>query len=251
MYKQSPRIRGMALAVCGLLQVACADAVAPGATDRDLDIIVPKADPKLPAARIHVTSQALGANDPRAFARKGPMTDEIPPELEHQQAWIERYYTVAGFTGDAQQAYGTAVMSYFANNAEQTVDLRLRYNGSEVASTTGITGDSYLFPWRRSMYTQASLGISEACGHMVDATSKHRVWDEFITSNQGALSWGSETRSSYAGDSQSPCLRTGGGGEGGGWGDQTWYICYYYDWFDYFGNFLYREWVYCVPLNAE
>jgi hypothetical protein len=235
---------------CGaMLHAACGDAVAPPGAAVDLDFVLPELETKLSAARVEKISGPLRIDPSR---RSPPVAaDALPPEF-NEGAILLRYYTVAGFTDDAHQAYGTSVMHYFANRARQTVDLKLRYNGAEVTSTSGFTEESFFLPWHRSMVTTATLGISGTCGHAVHATGTHNVWDEFITSGQGLLSWGHKGASSNGDGSQSPCLQSGGGpGGGGGWGDEQYYICYYYDWYDYLGAFLFREWVYCVPLNAE
>lgn len=231
------------------LQVACGDAIAPRGAAIDLDFILPTLETQRPAARVDKLSSALRDMPPRRSSSVA--ADELPPEF-NEAAILLRYYTVAGFTDDAHQAYGTSVMHYFANHARQTVDLKLRYNGSEVTSTSGSTEDSFFLPWHRSMVTTATLGISGTCGHAVHAAGTHSVWDEFVTSGQGLLSWGHQGASSHGDDAQSPCLQNAGGpGGGGGWSDEQYYICYYYDWYDYLGAFLFREWVYCVPLDAE
>jgi hypothetical protein len=234
---------------CGAsLPLACGDAVAPRSAVIDLDFVLPRLETTLPAARVEKSSTTLRSGPPDRSAVAG---DELPPEF-NEGAILFRYYSVAGFTEDAQQAFGTSVMHYFANRARQAVDLKLRYNGAEVTSTSALTEDSFFLPWHRSMVTTATLGISGTCGHAVHASGTHNVWDEFITSGQGLLSWSKKAASSHDDGAQSPCLQSGGGpGAGGGWSDEQYYICYYYDWYDYLGAFLFREWVHCVPLNAE
>ncbi|HJU66398.1 MAG TPA: hypothetical protein VJ596_12000, partial [Gemmatimonadaceae bacterium] len=113
----------------------------------------------LPATRVETTSQQTAGG--RATGDAASIgADEVPPEF-NDAAGLERYYTVAGFTEDAQQAYGTALMWYHANHAQQSVDLTLRYNGSEVTSTSALSEEAFWLPASRVMYTRASLPIGD------------------------------------------------------------------------------------------
>jgi len=147
-------------------------------------------------------TDALGPSAPPASPRNSEY-DNVPPEYQ-QGPSLGPVRTEVGFmTG---RAYGMAIMDYYGNRAEQTITLTLRRNNAVVMSTTGSSEQQSFFPsippGSRRMVADAGMGVSGACGHMIDGASRHTAWQEFWTPGGSLLTWAREGATSIATASQ-------------------------------------------------
>jgi hypothetical protein len=125
---------------------------------------------------------------------------DLPPEFQLapsiQRAWVD-----AGFSDGA--AYGQAFMLYWANRADETVSITVRYGTSTVNSGASTEARSYFIPAWRDLWAAVSRSAGN-CGYTVDATSQHRVAHEALLTN-GWLRWGDQQTSRSDAAAQAPC----------------------------------------------
>lgn len=121
------------------------------------------------------------------------LTADVPKEFE-QPPSILSYSVDAGFSGD--RAWAQAYMRYFANYARQTADLWVRKGASMVASRSGMSHVSYFLPATRSLWTHATAGLRESCGHTADAKGGHEAWHQAPLPGGQLFRWSAEKRSS-------------------------------------------------------
>lgn len=162
------------LPLLGALILGCEDPVAP----------VPEPDP--PAAE-PPTSTAIAAEASEEF--------EEPPVIH---AWD----VDVGFSAD--YAWAQAYMKFFANYANQTVDLWVRKGVSTVAHRTGESHASYIAPWRRTLWTHASARIMESCGHAADGRGRHEAANQIPVDGGVGRFWRT-VKTSTAGTHQPSC----------------------------------------------
>jgi hypothetical protein len=127
--------------------------------------------------------------------------EDLPPEY-HTSPSINRSWADAGFEGS--YAYGQAFMNYWANRAQQSVSISLRYGHSPVSSTTAAERQSFWLPGTRSFWTDASLWAGGSCGYTVDTTSTHLAYHEALFTT-GWFAWGHDQRSNSRSASQGSC----------------------------------------------
>lgn len=96
--------------------------------------------------------------------------------------------------------------------------------------------------WTHSVYTQGAY--TRVCDAMMEAYGTHTMWHQYLEIN-----WGHASQNSYDYESTPACGSSGSGSGSGGSEQDEWYICYYYDYYDAWGNYLYRQYTGCVPLN--
>jgi hypothetical protein len=262
------KLRWVLVIGAGVVQLACGESISPPSLARDLDIIVPQ----LGRAGLETRVTTVAREQPRSPAASFDLTPidepsggegsgEIPPEWQPAPS-ILTYWTDAGFREGF--AWGQGFMHYFASHATQTVRLALRYNGSQVANTSGTSEESAFLPWFRDLWTSTSVQVGKTCGHMADATTGHTAWHQPPAPLGGLAKWGHQTASSGKGAAQSSCppevkadtVETTepadpGGGAGGGAGGNGWYTCYYYvEYYVDTGEIIYSAFLGCAGMGG-
>ena len=179
--------RSFSRLACGMVLLACADTT----------------DPTAPSA-------VDSAGDPQLFVEGGgsaPSPEELaemPSEFAMSPTILD-YWTNVGFLPAESRTYGRGFMSYFATNAEQEVDLSLRFENNKVAETVAYGENSDWLPANRMLFTTAYLGVNGACGHLADATTNHKARHQFIGGGWKFFSWGNTGRSSADSAEQPEC----------------------------------------------
>lgn len=146
----------------------------------------------------------------------GSSSSDIPEEFQGHYTWLDVSADVGWMSPN--QAYGQAILRYWASNATASVDLKVtNASGSVVGSNTATSQDWHLIPWRSTLYASTTVMVSATCGLIAQATAKGTVWDSAISSSQGLLSWGNKVDSEGNNAPQPPCTQpptpnTGGDG---------------------------------------
>lgn len=126
---------------------------------------------------------------------------EMPPEFQ-QTAQIVEHWLDVGFAWD--EAYAYAYMKYLGNYASISLPLTVLRNGSEVGKTAGFSEQTSFLPAVRTLNAVASLGVSESCGHMANASAIYKVHNQFFL-NKTWLVWGAVGDSEHSSKSQPEC----------------------------------------------
>lgn len=156
----------------------------------------------------------LGCEDPVApVAEPDPVPETVPPpsaaltadvpEEFEQPPSIVSWSVDAGFTGD--YAWAQAYMRYFANYAQQSAELWVRKGTSTIARRTGASHVSYFLPKVRTLWTDATAGLRESCGHTADAKGRHEAWHQAPLPGGKLFRWAAETRTSSDAAFQPSC----------------------------------------------
>lgn len=145
------------------------------------------------------------------------------PSEFNQSPFIQSSNLDASFFG---ASFGAAAdMRYFANRAEQTLDVEVNYEGSSVASIPRQSSANELFPWLRDLSTITEMNLADECGHTIIAQATHKAWHEL-----SGYQWGTDNAGQSLQRSQLDCPPEHGGppagGYGGGGGGQF-AICFY------------------------
>lgn len=168
-------------------------------------VLLACADPTDPVA----PSAVLSLDEAPTPILESGGAEPTPAELAQMPLDFQANPTLLGYSTDVAFTDGRtragASMRYFATNAKQEVELKLRYENREIAVATGYGEDSNFLPSVRTLSTTAALGVSGACGHLADATSVHTAWHQFIAGGWKFFSWGTTGRSSQDDDRQAPC----------------------------------------------
>jgi hypothetical protein len=128
-----------------------------------------------------------------------PAADEIP--AEYQAAPLIFSATAeAGFLNDNTNAYATAWMRFFGNEARQTVRLTVRKAGAELAANSATSSDSHLVPYTGELASSAVVSIVDKCGLTAEANSEHYAAVKYKDLNVGDV-----TQSHYGQASQTAC----------------------------------------------
>jgi hypothetical protein len=222
--------------------MACNEALAPKRAVADLDIVVPNLRND---ARANYGVQRV--NGPLSWAnssgRHGPAFDGMPSGLSSDSGWAEqaagRLSQTAGFTADPA-AYGEGLFYYRGTSASVTENVTVSYNNAQVAQQSGSASDWHLVPPFPGvddyvLDAQVAIGVGGQCGNTVSSVGTGKTWFTL-----GLMSWGefSETQSKVKG--QPACLTQQAGSSREDIGDQ-WYDCYWIDWYDAEGNYLYTQ----------
>ena len=230
------RTRQFSRFACGLLMLACADASVPSAPDV-------AASDDTPAL---ATSGSGSAPTEEDFA-------SMPPEFR-TTASIFTHWTEVGFLPDEQRAFATGYMAYLATNATQEVNLSLRFENQNVASTTARGEETDWLPAARVLFTTARLGVSGTCGHLADGATTHKAWHQFLVGGWKFLSWSNQVVSSGDSKAQPACEPPPPpppppGSGGGGNGDEYQGGCELcQQWFYFIDGYMVDEWWECSSI---
>lgn len=218
--------------------MACEDTVAPErAVPADLDVFVPE------LARAAVVDTIRGSGDRPAAGE----------ETDWGEAWIISSTIEAGFRPN--YGFSQAAMEFWATEASIDLSMTLRYGNQAIGSGAGQASFVNWLPWRERINTSATVGITGACGHIVDANAIYDVKNRFQPDGI-VLTSASISRPAVA--QQPACVppdptpvkvtkEVKGGGDNDE--DSDWYICYYtYYYSNVTGALLYTEFHGCQPL---
>jgi hypothetical protein len=143
----------------------------------------------------------------RALSMGEVPPDDIPEEFIGHATWIDVSADVGWMSPN--QAYGQAIVRYWASNATANIDLKVRNaQGVQVGENTARSQDWWLIPWRSTLYASTAVTVSGTCGHIAQATASGTVWDSAISSAQGLLSWGNQSRTVNKSAEQPACEPT-------------------------------------------
>ena len=143
----------------------------------------------------------------RALSMGETPPDDIPDEFIGHATWIDVSADVGWMSPN--QAYGQAIVRYWASNATANIDLKVRNaQGVQVGENTARSQDWWLIPWRSTLYASTAVTVSGTCGHIAQATASGTVWDSAISSAQGLLSWGNQSRTVNKSAEQPACVPT-------------------------------------------
>ena len=183
-----------------------------------------------------------------------PTPDEIgemPPEFMTSPAILDAW-TDAGFVESESRAYAMGFMKYLATNATQEVTLDLRFENDPVGTRSASGESADLLPYLRTLWTTATMGVSGSCGHLVDGSTVHKAWHQFLGAGWKFFSWGTDGRSSSDSKAQSSCEPpppppppTSGGGDGDEYQGGC-ELCQ--QWFYFIDGFLMDEWWECTSI---
>ena len=173
-----------------------------GSACSELDT-VPTQAPHAPAPQIVAPGQ-----DPDHVIAEGSSgsTSDLPEEFIGHYTWLDVSVDVGWLSPN--QAYGQAILRYWASNAMASVELKVtNANGSVVGSNTASSQDWHIIPWRGTLYASTNVMVSATCGLIAQATAKGTVWDSAISSSQGLLSWGNKGDSDGRSAPQPTCAQ--------------------------------------------
>jgi hypothetical protein len=182
--------------VCATVLLACADGT----------------DPTAPSAvAASVLSQPLVDDDSTSEPSpelSGPSPEELatmPADFRMNPTLLD-YWTDVGFIPAESRSYAQGYMKYFATNATQDVKLDLRFENGVIATRTAYGENTDLFPYVRSLWTTALLGVSGSCGHLADGATIHKAWHQFIAGGWKFFSWGTAAGTSGDMKEQVQCV---------------------------------------------
>ena len=133
--------------------------------------------------------------------------DDIPEEFIGHSTWIDVSADVGWMSPN--QAYGQAIVRYWASNAKAVVALKVRNaQGVQVGENSATEQAWWLIPLKKTLYASTAVMVSGTCGHIAQATASGTVWDSAISSSQGLLSWGNQARSANKSAAQPACAPT-------------------------------------------
>lgn len=144
------------------------------------------------------------------------------------------------------QALGTSKGSFYEN----FVRLQLRRGGTFISEISEDESEScncaHLFnPWGRT--ANVTIAVAGDCGLSASAYAKHKARLEWTTASGRVftLLTDSDAGSHHASQPSCPPVQPGGGADPDGY-----YICYWEDFYDAYGNFSHRIDLGCMPLNV-
>jgi hypothetical protein len=178
-----------ALGITSLLGTACSD----------LEPVPTQAPHQLPPI-------AAPHEDPdRVIAMTDGGSSDVPEEFIGHYTWLDVSADVGWMSPN--QAYGQAILRYWASNATASVELKVtNASGSVVGSNTASSQDWHLIPWKGTLYASTTVMVSATCGLIAQASAKGTVWDSAISSSQGLLSWGNKVDSEGKSAPQPACV---------------------------------------------
>jgi hypothetical protein len=154
---------------------------------------------------------------------------------------------------------------YEGNRATHTGPYRITKGGSEVWSGTvsGAHGGflGLFLPGEKHFANEHNGRFAQTCDLSVMGTSSHYAW--YAAPGLGgfpSVEWGHATDNAHDTDDQPACPESPpiqrdttpeppvGTGISFCDGPLKWYLCWAIDWYDQYGNYMYREWLYCMPL---
>lgn len=232
------------MTICGVTLLGCSDAVTsvvvsgptPG---RDLDVIVPL--PALDQTEPPPLTEPDGESDPSWSA-----SDEIPSEYYIPASVKNTRLAAVFFEG---KAYAPAESDIFGTHRKQTSKLSLRWGTTPLGSAEDVDEKNGTVPSSHHMVTNASMGLSRDCGHIIDASATYRAAVKWEV-GEGVLSISGDAMGANSSASQAPCVDGpvggGGGGSGGGIGGSSGYTCYfYYEYYKDTGEIVYSQFLGC------
>jgi hypothetical protein len=128
-----------------------------------------------------------------------PALDEIPAEYRTAPL-IYSATAEAGFLNENSNAYASAWMRFYGNEARQTVRLTVRKAGADLATSSATSSDSRLLPYPNELTSTAAVSIVDRCGLTAEANSEHYAAVKFKDLNVGDV-----TQSHYGQASQPAC----------------------------------------------
>ena len=243
-----------------LLSGACREAVAPeyppfgdaGSSDMELD---------LPALRqlssnTPTFTQASRTDSSETTPNTFATLQDVPPMLTNigDGALITRLEVDVGFMSDSETAYAQVIGESRGSSYRNHILLSVKYGNTKVGENEGYAEESclclHLFePWGETASTTVS--ISGACGHIAEATGSHSARADFLLPDLKILQALRDVRTANASKRQAACPPTSGDGLGGSpTGDEDWYLCYWEDTYDAYGNFVQRRDLGCQPIGS-
>jgi hypothetical protein len=171
-----------------------------GSSCSELDT-VPTQAPHEPGPRI----EAPGDDPDRVIAEgSGGAASDLPDEFVGHYTWLDVSADVGWMS--PQQAYGQAIVRYWASNVKASVELKVTDSkGNVVGTNTANSQDWWLIPWKATLYASTNVMVGATCGLIAQASAKGEVWDSSISSAQGLLSWGNKSGSDGKSASQASC----------------------------------------------
>jgi hypothetical protein len=241
-------------AVLALTLTACADdggpfdAPAPRSFEEVFSLALPEFRPL--TAPVRAVAEPAAATTAANYSYD---SSEIPPAFQALMAegWLitQPSKADAGFHPEEGVAFGTAYGRSKGNYYQNLVTVTLRRNGSNVATITGETSEwsgLHLPVGSWGEPATAHIGAREDCGNEVFASSRHEAELRLLPAFK-LFALMAEVGTDSDGDAQ-PACRNGGNGAGA---DESWYICYWEDVYDGYGEFIRRDDLGCIPLNVN
>jgi hypothetical protein len=223
-------IRWFPRVACAVVLVACGDAAEPAAP-------------------------RFSNNDVPQLSASEPTPEELAemPSEFSRDANLQSWGTDVFFIPTAGIAYGQSHMHYFATNAEQELKLDLRYKNAPAGSVRGFTERSTFFPHDYGMWTEASIGVSGACGHSVNGAAIHKVWHKWLVSGWKLFEFHHRAESSFDGDAQVDCPAPPPQSPGYGGGPEEYpgdcEICQ--EWLYFVDGHIINSWWECEPIDGS
>jgi hypothetical protein len=132
---------------------------------------------------------------------------DVPQEFLGHYTWLDVSVDV-GWSSPTQ-AYGQAIVRYWASNVTASIDLSVRNDkGTIVGQNSGASQDWFLLPKRGTLYASTNVTVSGTCGHIAQAKAGGSVWDSAISSAQGLLAWGNKSENAANSAVQPTCAPT-------------------------------------------
>jgi hypothetical protein len=151
---------------------------------------------------------AAPSDDPDRVVREGSgsggTTSDLPEEFIGHYTWLDVSADVGWMSPN--QAYGQAIVRYWASNVKAFVELKVTDSqGTVVGINTANAQDWWLIPWKATLYASTNVVVGATCGLIAQASAKGEVWDSSISSAQGLLSWGNKSGSDGKSAAQAAC----------------------------------------------
>lgn len=250
---------------------ACSDTVSSPVTESapdlspDLELVMPNFRPLATQpidSSFHLASNSIKSGAPTfgiqgdGYEGNGSYGDpEIPDDYLRAAtgALISRLEIDVGFMNDANVAFAQVIGESTGSFYKNHVLLKVRYGNTQVGENSATESESclclHLFtPWGRTVDT--TVPVTGTCGHNSSATGTHEARLDFLNTGWELLNLASDKRSTSGVASQPECPKSGGSGSSNGFEDDEWYLCFWEDYYDSTGEFIRRQDLGCMPLNA-
>ena len=189
----------------GIAPLVLAVALATGCTDTTR----PEASVNAPAIAPPQTSAHYTEIGPQA-APAGATAEWTAATWISVRAAVGFYYDAVspdeGVPGNVRStAWGQAIINYLGNEADGSVTLTVRKNGSMVSQTSAQASERHLFPYSYSFSAYAQIPVAAPCGYTAEAAAVGEAWNRAIIPPVGWMEWGRKKDSEVKTAAQPPC----------------------------------------------
>jgi hypothetical protein len=273
MHLRNARPFGLAVLLTAVpLMDGCSDAVLPPFAEASAELVIP-AHFRAPIDRESAIAPVKrdSVRRPRAT---GPLLYgdyvDYPTNLDGTPNTNVAASITGGMTGDFKESgsetYWEVVINswYTGNRATHKGDYQITKGGSVLwPGTVSGTHGGYLglfLPGEKQFSSSRNGYVPATCDLAMNGSGEHAAWYSApAVAGLTAIEWGHASATSNVSNTWRTCAENppppveptpppGGGGSSFCIGPLKWYLCWYIDYYDWYGSYLGRQWLYCEPL---